>query len=62
MQHFELTREMFVTHLTEKRRISYTKFSLKEKMCNNLKRTPEVKRMRRMGRKKKQVYSSNFRK
>jgi hypothetical protein len=44
------------------RRASDTKISPEKKLHNKLKRTVQVKRMRRRGRRKKHVQSSNFQK
>jgi hypothetical protein len=52
MDHLELLRVMFVTGLIRKRRTSDTKISPK-KLHNKLKRTVQVKKMRKMRKKKK---------
>jgi hypothetical protein len=51
---------MFVTGLIRMKRIPYTQFSLKKELHDKLKRSVQMERMRKMGRKNKQVQSLSF--
>jgi hypothetical protein len=54
MEHLELTRMMFITALIRMRGLWIPKFT-KKKLHDKLKRTVQVKRMRKIRRKKKHV-------
>jgi hypothetical protein len=53
---------MYITDLIMMRKTSDIKISLKKKLHNKLKRTIQVKRMRKMRKKQKPMQSSNIQK
>jgi Flp pilus assembly CpaF family ATPase len=60
MERLELIEVKFVTGLIGMIKMSDTKITLKKKLHNKLKKIVQVKRMRKMRRRKKHVQSSNF--